>query len=99
MAYNEEKNIGRLLQTLLDQKLEEVQISNIFVISSGCTDKTEEIVKEFSQKDERIKLLTQEKREGKPSAINFFIKNAKRAELSISSSWRLKSPLNTRCLV
>lgn len=85
MAYNEEKNIGRLLQALLDQNLNNVKISNIFVIASGCTDRTEEIVREFSRKDKGIRLLTQEKREGKPSAINFFIKNAQ-AEILILES-------------
>ena len=76
MAYNEEKNISRLLEALINQKLEKVKISHIFVIASGCTDKTEKIVAEYEKKDERIKLLTQEKREGKSSAINLFIKKS-----------------------
>jgi glycosyltransferase involved in cell wall biosynthesis len=62
MAYNEEKNISRLLQALLDQNLKAAKISNIFVIASGCTDRTEEIVRDFSVKNKRIKLLLQEKR-------------------------------------
>ena len=74
MAYNEGRNIGRLLQALLGQKLEKVKIANIFIIASGCTDNTCEIVKEYQKKDKRIKLLTQEHREGKSSAINLFIK-------------------------
>lgn len=85
MAYNEGKNIGRLIFALLNQNLKEVKISNIFVIASGCVDNTVEIVKEFSQKDGRIKLLIQEKREGKPSAINFFIENAQ-AEILVLES-------------
>lgn len=86
MAYNEEKNIGRLLPALLDQNLKDVKISNIFVIASGCTDRTEEIVRDFSVKDRRIKLLLQEKREGKPSAINLFIKNANEDILILESA-------------
>lgn len=75
MAYNEEKNIGRLLEALLVQELRNVEISEITVIASGCTDRTEEIARDFSQKDRRIRLLAQGKREGKASAINLWIKN------------------------
>ena len=42
-AYNEEANIGRLLQAIIDQRLYEVEISEIIVVASGCTDRTEEI--------------------------------------------------------
>jgi len=85
MAYNEEKNICRLLQALIDQNLEKVRISNIFVIASGCTDRTVEIVREFSRKNKSIKLLIQKKREGKPSAIDLFIKSTQ-AEILILES-------------
>ena len=67
-AYNEEANIGRLLQAIIDQKLYEVEIADIIVIASGCTDGTEAIVRQFMVKDPRIQLYTQEKREGKTSA-------------------------------
>lgn len=77
MAYNEAKNIGQLLKTLRHQRFFEVGLDNIFVIASGCTDGTEDIVKRQAQKDGRIKLLIQKKREGKASAINLFLKNAK----------------------
>lgn len=75
-AYNEEFNIGSLLDSLLHQKLDKVNITEIIVVSSGCTDRTEEIVKEFIARDNRIKLISQRTREGKASAINLFIKNA-----------------------
>lgn len=77
MAYNEEGNIGILLEKLLQQKTNIANICEIVVVASGCTDKTEEIVKEWNKKDSRIKLIHQEKREGKASAINLFLKNAK----------------------
>jgi biofilm PGA synthesis N-glycosyltransferase PgaC len=76
-AYNEEANIGRLLQAMLDQRLYEVEISDIIVVASGCTDRTEEIVREHMEKDPRIQLYSQEKREGKTSAINVFLAHAK----------------------
>lgn len=76
-AHNEEANIGRLLQAILDQRLRQVEITEIIVVASGCTDRTEEIVKEFMERDPRIKLLVQERREGKTSAVNQFLKHAK----------------------
>ncbi len=77
MAHNEEANIGKLLDALLNQHLHEVEISEIIVVASGCTDRTEDIVREYMEKDPRIKLLVQKRREGKTSAINLFLKHAK----------------------
>ncbi len=76
-AHNEEANIGRLLDALLNQHLHEVEITEIIVVASGCTDRTEDIVREYIKKDPRIKLLVQERREGKTSAVNLFLKHAK----------------------
>jgi cellulose synthase/poly-beta-1,6-N-acetylglucosamine synthase-like glycosyltransferase len=76
-AYNEEANIGRLLQAMIDQRLYEVEITEIIVIASGCTDRTEDIVREYMEVDPRIQLYVQEQREGKTSAINVFLKHAK----------------------
>ena len=76
-AYNEEANIGRLLQAILDQRLYEVEIAEIIVVASGCTDRTEEIVREYMLRDPRIQLHVQEKREGKTSAINVFLAHAR----------------------
>jgi biofilm PGA synthesis N-glycosyltransferase PgaC len=76
-AYNEEANIGRLLQAVIDQRLYEVEIVEIIVVVSGCTDRTVEIVQSFMEKDPRIQLHIQERREGKSSAINVFLEHAK----------------------
>jgi biofilm PGA synthesis N-glycosyltransferase PgaC len=76
-AYNEEANIGRLLQAIMDQRLYEVEIAEIIVVASGCTDRTEEIVRQYMAKDPRIQLYVQEQREGKTSAINVFLAHAK----------------------
>ncbi len=75
-AHNEEANIGHLLDALRNQLLREVEITEIIVVASGCTDRTVDIVKEYMRVDPRIKLLVQERREGKTSAINLFLKHA-----------------------
>jgi biofilm PGA synthesis N-glycosyltransferase PgaC len=75
-AYNEEANIGQLLQAILDQRLYSVEISEIIVVASGCEDRTIDIVQEHMAKDPRIKLIVQERREGKTSAVNLFLQQA-----------------------
>lgn len=76
MVYNEEANIGRTLQALLDQKTTTCTIKEIIVLASGCTDRTEQIVHEFTLRDPRVKLVTQPRREGKASAVNLFLRQA-----------------------
>lgn len=75
-AYNEEENIGALLAALLDQHLHIVEIAEIIVVASACTDRTVPIVKEYMAHHPQIKLIEQEKREGKTSAVNLFIQAA-----------------------
>lgn len=86
MAFNEEKNIGRLLKALLNQKLKKIKIREIFVVSSGSVDKTNEIVKKFSKKNSIIKLIIETKRRGKALAINSFIKTASSKILVLESA-------------
>ena len=75
-AYNEEANIGPLLAALSDQHLHEVEIVEIIVVASACTDRTVPIVREQMALDSRIKLIEQARREGKTSAINLFLQAA-----------------------
>jgi poly-beta-1,6-N-acetyl-D-glucosamine synthase len=85
-AHNEEANIGKLLQCMLDQQLQTVEPREIIVVSSGSTDRTEEIVRGYMARDGRIRLLVQEKREGKASAINLFLKQMTERVLVLCSA-------------
>ncbi|MEW6231655.1 MAG: glycosyltransferase [Chloroflexota bacterium] len=76
-AHNEEANIGKLLEALLGQALHCVEITEIIVVASGCTDNTVPLVREYQGKDPRIQLIVQERREGKPAAVNLILKAAK----------------------
>lgn len=73
MAYNEEKIISRCIMALLDQKLDNGVISEIIVVSSGSTDNTNNIVETLAGRNPKVKLIVQEKRLGKASAINEFL--------------------------
>jgi len=86
MAYNEAANIGRLLDAIINQKMNSVEISRIIVVASGCTDDTEAIVQKISERSQRVLLLSQEKREGKASAVNLFMKYARSAEIIVLAS-------------
>jgi cellulose synthase/poly-beta-1,6-N-acetylglucosamine synthase-like glycosyltransferase len=75
-AYNEEKNILACLESLVSQRLDGFVLGEIFIVSSGSTDGTDRFVNEFASTDSRVRLLRQERREGKNSAVNFFISQA-----------------------
>lgn len=74
MAHNEERNIGSLLAALVSHN---VILSEILVVASGCTDRTEAIVRSWEARDERIHLIVQAAREGKASAVNAFLRHAR----------------------
>ncbi len=76
MAYNEEANIGRTIGAVLEQQGPSVRIVEVIVVASGCTDRTVAIVAEIALQEPRVRLCLQEKREGKASAINLFLKQA-----------------------
>jgi len=85
-AHNEAANIGQLLEALLLQDTTQVQIDEILIVSSGSTDGTDDIVRQWEKKDPRIRLLRQAKREGKASAINLFIGEARNEILVLESA-------------
>lgn len=99
MAHNEEANIGQLLQRLLEQKLTTVIVAEIIVVASGCTDRTEEIVRGWAARDARIKLLTQPTREGKASGVNLFLQEASEEVVVLSSADLLPDPHTLQKLV
>lgn len=76
MAYNEEANIGRNIRAVLEQHSPSIRIEEIIVVASGCTDRTVPIVTEIALQEPQVRLCIQEKREGKASAINLFLRQA-----------------------
>ncbi len=64
-----------LLNLLTQQGLEDD--SEVIVVCSGCTDLTPEVVRQFSEMDSRVKLLIEQERLGKASAINKILEKSK----------------------
>lgn len=77
MAHNEGANIARAIQAILNQRVQAASLDELIVVASGCTDRTPAIVTELARVDERIRLIVQERREGKASAVNLFIRAAR----------------------
>jgi len=70
-AYNEERNMGALLSSILEQEMDgKGRVHEIIVVSDGCTDRTPQILHEFSKKDSRIKTYHYDRRRGKAIALN-----------------------------
>jgi cellulose synthase/poly-beta-1,6-N-acetylglucosamine synthase-like glycosyltransferase len=86
MAYNEEANVGRLLERLVSEYPPESEIIEIVVVSSGSTDSTDEIVGKWEEKDERVRLIRETVRRGKASAINLFLAEAEGEVLIMESA-------------
>lgn len=76
-AYNEERNIGQALEAIGRQDLEGFTLTEILVVSSGSTDGTDQIVRAREALDPKVRLVPQPMREGKNSAVNLFMAQAR----------------------
>jgi cellulose synthase/poly-beta-1,6-N-acetylglucosamine synthase-like glycosyltransferase len=93
-AHNEGTNIGHLLDNLLyHQPLEgNYLLKEILVVSSGSTDKTNQILSEKAEKDDRIKTFIQETRNGKANAQNVILSHSSSQMLVLVSADALPEP-------
>ncbi len=69
-ACNEERTIGPLLEALLAARPAGAPIEEVIVLSSACTDRTDEIVRDAAARDGRVRLIAEPARRGKSAAIN-----------------------------
>ena len=91
MAYNEERNIGALLDSILAQTASE-QIARVVVVASGCTDRTCELVSAYARRDPRVVLVEEPDRAGKTAAVNKFLLSATEEILIVSSADLILEP-------
>ncbi len=79
-AYNEERGISAALESVLSQGLSgPFSLDEVIVVASGCTDRTESIVNEWSAREPRVLLVHQVERMGKARALNAMFRQAKGA--------------------
>jgi cellulose synthase/poly-beta-1,6-N-acetylglucosamine synthase-like glycosyltransferase len=86
MAHDEEANIGRLLEAVTSERTDVAELTEIIVVASGCTDRTEDIVRAWADRDVRVRLVAQAQREGKASAVNLFLGEAQEPVLLLCSA-------------
>ena len=77
MAYNEAANISNAIDSILCQSSGLGHVAELIVVASGCTDETVPIISRISRSEPRVRLMVQEQREGKASAINQFLSAAR----------------------
>lgn len=70
-VHNEEKNISTVIQCVLNQRVSVEK--EIYVISSGSTDETNNIVLRYCDEGYPVKLLVEPQRTGKANAINILL--------------------------
>ncbi len=86
-AYNEEKAIFRMLKSMLRQRIPKgYDLVEIIIVSSACTDHTNEIVRSFQKVDPRFILIEEAEKRGKPAAINTILKTFKGDVLVLSGA-------------
>lgn len=92
MAYNEEANVRNLLEALCGQRLQKAEIAEIVVVASGCHDHTEDIVRQFCERDSRIRLISEETRRGKSSAINTLLRRTQEEIIVLANADNVPAP-------
>lgn len=95
-AHNEAQNIAATIRNKLEQDYPRERLE-IIVMSDGSTDRTEDIVREFSSQN--VRLIRRERREGKAAALNEGVRYAKGEILVFSDANSLFSPDAVRRLM
>src|SRR2546422_4255130 len=65
LAFNEEETIEACLRAILADENGSPRVRSVVVVSSGSTDRTEEIVAQVARSDPRVRLLVERERSGK----------------------------------
>lgn len=63
-AYNEEKNIKKILIELLDQQIDNFELKEILVIIDGCSDDTQDIAEKLEKENPVIQVISDGQRKG-----------------------------------
>ena len=85
-AYNEEQNIAPLLARIISESgVAGWALDDIIVIASGCTDGTVPRAQALAARHAAVRVVEQERREGKSSAINLGLQLARNDDVVLVS--------------
>ena len=82
-TYNRAHLVGRAIQSVLNQTYQDFEL---IVVDDGSTDNTDEVIKEFQQKDNRIIYLKHDRNKGGSAARNTGIKASKGEYIAFQDS-------------
>jgi dolichyl-phosphate beta-glucosyltransferase len=91
-AYNEEKRIEKTLVEVLNYFKEQEYTYEIIVVNDGSKDKTEQIIKKYSFKNKKLKLISYKPNHGKGYAVRTGIL-ASKGEFILFSDADLSTPI------
>lgn len=94
-AYNEVTNITKAIRSVYEQELSDFEITEVVVVSSGSTDGTDEAVSALCDQYDNLKLIRQNVREGKNSAINCLLENKNTDIVVILNADNILGPVST----
>jgi hypothetical protein len=77
VAHNEERNLEGAVRSLLDQDLPSgVWWNTLWIVASGCTDRTVDVAEQLAGEDGRIRVAVEPKRLGKAHALREVFRQA-----------------------
>jgi len=82
-TYNRAHLIGRAIQSVLNQTYQDFEL---IVVDDGSTDNTEDVIRQFQEKDKRIRYIKHDKNKGGSAARNTGIKNSKGKYIAFQDS-------------
>jgi len=87
VAHNEEANLERAVRSLLDQDLPGGAGWNaVWVVASGCTDRSVEVAQRLTEEDSRVRLIVEPERMGKAHALQHVFRRAEGNALVLLNS-------------
>jgi poly-beta-1,6-N-acetyl-D-glucosamine synthase len=87
VAHNDEARVERSVRSLLSQELPiGIRWSQIWLVASGCTDRTVEIARGIAEEDERVQLVVEPERRGKAAALQQVLSRAEGDALVLLNS-------------
>jgi hypothetical protein len=87
VAHNEERNLELAVRSLLDQDLPNGAWWNtIWIVASGCTDRTVEVAERLTEEDPRVRLVVEPERLGKAHALREVFRRAQGSALVLLNS-------------